>query len=91
MLSEPELASPTENPDMNPPSTAPEIILLKASITKTKRRGERGSPCLRPLDGLKGLDGEPLTKIDKLEEVTKATTHLTQLWSNPYAIRTFLM
>jgi len=46
---------------------------------RMKRKGESGSPCLRPLEGVKFLEGEPLTKIEKLEEVTRAITHLTQL------------
>jgi len=44
-----------------------------------KRKGERGSPYLRPLEGVKISEGEPFTKIEKLEEVTRAITHLTQL------------
>jgi len=33
---------------------------------RIKRKGERGSPYLRPLEGLKVLDGEPFTRIEKL-------------------------
>jgi len=44
-----------------------------------KRKGESRSPCLRPLEGLKISKGEPLTKIEKLEEVTSAMTYLTKL------------
>jgi len=46
---------------------------------RIKRKGESGSPCLRPLEGVKVLEGEPLTRIEKLEEATRAMTHLTQL------------
>jgi len=53
---------------------------------KMKRKGESGSPCLRPLEGIKVSEGEPSTKIEKLEEVTRAMTHLTQLCSDPKAI-----
>jgi len=42
-----------------------------------KRKGESRSPCLSPLEGIKVLKGEPFTKIEKLEEVTRAMTHLT--------------
>jgi hypothetical protein len=45
---------------------------------RMKRKGERGSPCLRPLEGRKVSEGEPLNRIEKLEEVTRAKTHLTQ-------------
>jgi len=44
---------------------------------RMKRKGESGSPCLRPLEGRKFLDGETLNRIEKLEEVTRAKTHLT--------------
>jgi len=44
---------------------------------RMKRKGESGSPRLRPLEGIKVSDGKPLTKIEKLEEVTRAMTHLT--------------
>jgi len=42
-----------------------------------KRKGEIGSPYLRPLEGVKVLEGEPLTRIETLEDVTRAITHLT--------------
>jgi len=61
------------------------------SIMRMKGRGESGSPCLRSLERIKVSEGERLTKIEKLEEVTRAKTHLTQLWSNPKLIRTFLI
>jgi len=46
---------------------------------RMKRKGDSGSPYLRPLEGVKILEGEPLTNIEKLEEVTSPITHLTQL------------
>jgi len=45
---------------------------------RIKRKGERGSPCLRPLKGVNISEGEPFTRIEKLGEVTKAITHLIQ-------------
>jgi hypothetical protein len=36
----------------------------------TKRIGDKGSPCLRPLDGLKKPEGVPLIITAKEEEVT---------------------
>ena len=49
------------------------------SIMRMKRKVESGSPYLSPLEGRKISEGEPLIKIEKLEEVTRAMTHLTQL------------
>jgi len=46
---------------------------------RMKRKGESRSPCLSPLEGRKISEREPLTKIEKLEEVTRAMTHLIQL------------
>jgi len=46
---------------------------------RMKRKGESGSPFVRPLEGIKVFEGEPLTRIEKMEEVTRAMTHLTQL------------
>jgi len=40
-------------------------------------KGESGSPCLRPLEGMKISGGESFTKIEKLDKVTRAMTHLT--------------
>lgn len=45
------------------------ISLFNASITMMKRRGERGSPCLKPLVAVKKEDGPPLTMRAKLVEV----------------------
>jgi len=44
---------------------------------RMKRKGESWSPCLRPLEGIRISEGEPFTKIEKLEVVTRAITHLT--------------
>jgi hypothetical protein len=30
-----------------------------------KRKGERGSPCLIPLEGAKVLEGTPLTRMER--------------------------
>jgi hypothetical protein len=42
-----------------------EIILLKASITITNKKGVRGSPCLTPRELSKNPEGEPLIKMEK--------------------------
>jgi len=39
------------------------IVDCKGSAAKTKRRGERGSPCLTPLLLLKGLPETPFSRI----------------------------
>jgi hypothetical protein len=39
---------PTEKLERKPLSTVAMIILLKASMTMMKRKGDRGSPCLNP-------------------------------------------
>lgn len=51
------------------------IILPNPSIMRMKRNGEKGSPCLRPREGLKVLEGEPLRRIELLVVVTSAMTH----------------
>jgi len=39
---------PTEKPERKPSSTVAVIILFKASMTITKRKGDSGSTCLNP-------------------------------------------
>ena len=41
------------------------IYLPKPSARSTNRKGERGSSFLMPLDGEKGLDGTPFTRMEK--------------------------
>ena len=46
------------------------MALFNPSTIKMKRKGKSGSPCLIPLEGEKGLEGRPLTKIEnKVEDV----------------------
>lgn len=63
--SEPEFASPTENPDRNPPSTILKIILLRASITKIKNSRNEELSCLKPRALLKKPLVVPFTNTDK--------------------------
>jgi len=42
-----------------------------------KIKGDRGSPCLMPLDGEKHLEGAPLTRIAKKMEVMRPIIHFT--------------
>ena len=39
--------------------------LPSPSAIMMKRKGDRGSPCLIPLDGLKGCKGPPFSRIEK--------------------------
>jgi hypothetical protein len=50
-----------------------------------KRKGERGSPCLIPLEGEKGLEGTPLTRREKKAEEVKFKIQSTQVWSKSKA------
>jgi hypothetical protein len=59
---------PTEKPERKPLSTVAVIILLKASMTLTKRKGDSGSSCLNPRELLKKPAEEPFTKIEKRTE-----------------------
>ena len=43
---------PTKKPSVNPFSSALNISLLNTLATKVRKKGERGSPCLNPLDAL---------------------------------------
>lgn len=51
------------------------ICLARTSIAKTNRKGDKGSPYLTPLLGLKKLNGLPLIKIEKEVVVTHCITH----------------
>jgi len=56
---------PTENPERSPLSTVADNILLKASITTTNNKGDKGSPCRSPRELLKYLKGDPLMIMEK--------------------------
>jgi hypothetical protein len=53
---------PTEKPEIQPLEVIAPSILLNASMTKSKRKGERGSPWRTPRELPKYPHGEPLTK-----------------------------
>jgi hypothetical protein len=64
-------------------------ILLKASITITKRNGERESPCLTPLELLKKPAGEPLINTkNEVGEIQKAIQE-HHFCPNPHLLRTY--
>ena len=48
--------------------TALVIDLLSPSAIRINKKGERGSPYLIPLEGLKVGDRDPFIRIDKKEE-----------------------
>jgi hypothetical protein len=61
------------------------IDLLRPSAKIMKRKGERGSPCLIPLEGEKGFEGTPLTRIEKKAVEVRFIIQVTQLESKPKA------
>jgi len=70
MLTTPEFLDPIEKPGRKTPLTVAESILLKTSIIITKRKGDKGFPCLRPGKLPKKLDGVLFAKTEKcIEEI----------------------
>jgi hypothetical protein len=57
--------------------------LLKPSAIRIKRRGNNGHPCLRPREGGKKDEAEPLINRDKEKEEEKPSTQLTKSLENP--------
>ena len=53
------------------------IEWLRPSSIRMKRKGERGSPYLIPLDGEKGCDGTPLIRMEKKAEKVRVVIQLT--------------
>jgi hypothetical protein len=48
-----------------PTLLASKINLLRHSVTKRNKKGDKGNPCLEHLDALKKLDCEPLIVTTK--------------------------
>lgn len=48
---------------------------LKGSTARLKRKGDRGSPCLRPRYSLKKSEGEPLIKIAADADIVQERIH----------------
>lgn len=69
-------------------SIAAEILLLRPSTIRMKRKGDKGSPFLIPLEGLKVGEGAPLTRIETKDEETNDRIHWVQVGWNPNARRT---
>jgi hypothetical protein len=51
-------------PIISPAAVALFMLLMSPSIIKMNKKGDSGSPCLIPLEGHKGLAGDPLIKSE---------------------------
>ena len=67
---------PTLITDMSPSLTALSNILLKAFITMTNNKRDKGSPCLIPLELSKKSHGVPLMRMENLTIEMQKKTHL---------------
>lgn len=52
-----------------------------------KRKGDKGSPCLRPLVALNVVVGAPFNRIEKFGVEIMLRTQFTHLSQNPKALR----
>lgn len=59
------------------------IMDCKTSAAKTKRRGDKGSPCLTPLLHLKGIPGTPFKRTAEEPEHKIALIQEIHLAENP--------
>jgi hypothetical protein len=57
---------------------ASKILRLRYSIHKINKYGDKGSPCLIPLDGLNSSIRPPLKRIEIVEEETQSMINLTK-------------
>ena len=64
-------------PVMIPRCCAFRINRLRLSMISIDSRGERGHPCLMPLDPVKNLEGMPLTNTAKFDDITQPKIQLT--------------
>ena len=71
------------HPEIKLPSTARFSIQLSTSIPTTKRYGDSGSPCLRPLELWKKPAGEPLNKTENEAVEMHHRIHLIHFGPNP--------
>jgi len=53
------------------------IDLLRPSTIIMNRKGDRGSPCLIPLEGEKGFEGTPLMRREKKTEEVRFIIQVT--------------
>ena len=61
---------------------------LRTTAWRTKSTGERGKPCLRPLEALKKLVGQPLTNGAIQGDEMQALTQAIKFWLNPKLLMT---
>src|SRR3954471_20405625 len=64
--------------------------LVRASVTKTKRKGDNGSPCLKPLLTTNSFVGLPLTTTDILLLKINNSIHFLHLSPNPILTKRYL-
>jgi hypothetical protein len=57
--------------------------LESTSDPRIKRKGERGSPCLKPLLGENNPKGLPFKRMEKDEEEIQSSIHCSQIAWNP--------
>lgn len=72
----------------SPLSTPRETILLNTSATRSKRRGESGSPCLSPLLEAMSLPAIPLVPTEDLEKEKILEMMRIQFGLKPLCLRT---
>ena len=78
-------------PLMRPCSLASVIKRQSPSITSMKSKGERGQPCLIPLEAAKNFEGVPLIRTAKLAEVRHPVIQFTVRRGTPTWIRMSIM
>jgi hypothetical protein len=64
-------------------------ILLKASMTITNRKEDKGSPCLTPRELLKKSDGVPLTKTEKRIDKMQCTIQEHHFSPKPHILNKY--
>ena len=77
-------------PFITPSALALSMILLKASATSKKMKGDSGHPCLKPLVGMKKLDGAPLIMTAKEVDCKHPIIHSTTSNATPIFISKIL-
>ena len=55
------------------------MLLLSPSAISINKKGERGSPCLIPLEGRNVGEVDPLIRIEKKEEEMSDMIHWVQV------------
>ena len=63
------------------------MVRLGPSTIKIKRKGKSGSPCRIPLEGEKGLEGTPITRMENKVDEVRLTIQEIHEESKPKARR----